>query len=237
MSRIYIPTEGPEDWRRLLASPETQWRDNYSAKSLALTWQAADGFPTDVRKALNNSRIQPFEDTEMLLAIPEYKVPLPGGSAASQNDLFVLTKGGDGLMAIMVEGKVSESFGPLVSDWLKGASPGRQTRLEFLCNTLGLQPEQVHSLRYQLLHRAASTLITSQRFNARHAMMLVHSFSKDNQGFDDFAAFASLFGVIPEIGRIQRLSKPNGVSFYTTWIKGDLPPEEVQSSEPLAGKV
>jgi Domain of unknown function (DUF6946) len=37
-------------------------------------------------------------------------VPLPGGVRPSQNDLFVLARGAKGAIAIMVEGKVSESL-------------------------------------------------------------------------------------------------------------------------------
>jgi hypothetical protein len=237
MSRIYIPTKAPEDWHRFLASPETQWRDGYSAKSLAESWEAQDGFPPDVQKAMANSGILALEEAEMLLAIPEYKVVLPGGTAASQNDLFVLAKGREGLIIIMVEGKVSESFGPLVSEWMVDASGGKKKRLRFLCETLNLQFDQVRSLRYQLLHRAASALITAKRFNAQHAMMLVHSFSKENLWFDDFSAFAILFGMTPEIGKVQVLGEFNGISFYTAWIKSDLPSNKQRNREPMTGKV
>jgi hypothetical protein len=37
-------------------------------------------------------------DLELLLAIPEFKVSLPGGRAASQNDFFVLARSPDGLV-------------------------------------------------------------------------------------------------------------------------------------------
>lgn len=245
MSRIYIPTDSPDDWQCFLASPETQWRDSFSAKSLAESWEAGsrtdamprqtqDGFPPDIRKAFNDSGIAAFGEAEMLLGIPEYKVALPGGAAASQNDLFVLARGREGLIVIMVEGKVSESFGPPVSEWMKDASDGKKERLAFLCNTLNLQSDQVQALRYQLLHRAVSALITAERFNAKHAMMLVHSFSKENLWFEDFTVFAALFGVKPEIGKVLSLGELNEVAFYTAWIKSELP--EVKA-EPLYGKV
>ena len=222
MNCIYIPTEGPEDWRRLLVSPDKQWRDGYSAKSLAEAWETADGFPEDVRNTLGTSGIEAFKNMVMLLGIPEYKVPLPGGAAASQNDLFVLAKGKDGQIVIMVEGKVNESFGPYVSEWLKGASEGKKKRLAFLCDTLGLQAENVYSLRYQLLHRAASALITAERFGALHALMLVHSFSGEDTGFDDFASFCNRFDEDPDIGQVQSMGILNGVSFYAAWVKNDL---------------
>lgn len=226
MCRIYIPAENSEDWRHLLASPEKHWRDGYSAKSLAESWQNADGFPVDVRKALDESGISAFKNTEMILGIPEYKVALPGGKAASQNDLFVLARGAEGLIVIMVEGKVAEPFGPLVSEWLKGASAGKKKRLSYLCDTLDLQIDQVQSLRYQLLHRAVSALITARKFNTVHALMLVHSLSSDHIGFDDFSTFADLFGAKPEIGKIQSLKKSGGISLYSAWIHSELPAEK-----------
>ena len=79
--------------------------------------------------------------------------------------------------------------------------------------------------------------LNAERFNARHALMLVHSFSSYNQGFDDFAAFSALFGVTPEIGRVQSLGEANGVLFYTTWIQSDLPAVAHSVSQPLSGKV
>jgi len=37
-----------------------------------------------------------------------------------------------------VEGKVSEPFGSNVKDWFKNKTPGKEKRLRFLCNELGL---------------------------------------------------------------------------------------------------
>jgi len=66
-----------------------------------------------------------LREMELLLAIPEYQVKLPGGSRSSQNDLFVLARAFDGgLAAIMVEGKASEPFCETLEIWLKGASTG-----------------------------------------------------------------------------------------------------------------
>jgi len=54
--------------------------------------------------------IDVFKDIEMLLAFPEYKVPLLGGPTASQPDIFLLAKGNGQLISVMVEGKKSEPF-------------------------------------------------------------------------------------------------------------------------------
>ena len=89
---IYIPATKPEDWRHLLAEPDKHWRDGYSAKSLAVAWHRNKGFPAEIRRAFENSDYALFRNAELLLAIPEHKVPLPGGGNPSQNDLFVLAK-------------------------------------------------------------------------------------------------------------------------------------------------
>jgi len=45
MSHIYVPSQGPEDWQRLLAKPEMHWRDGYSAKVFVECGEVAKGFP------------------------------------------------------------------------------------------------------------------------------------------------------------------------------------------------
>jgi hypothetical protein len=73
----------------MVAEPDKQWRDGYSVKSLAVAWHRNNGFPQEVRRIFENSDYAIFRSAELLLAIPEHKVPLPGGGNPSQNDLFV----------------------------------------------------------------------------------------------------------------------------------------------------
>ncbi|MFA6365570.1 MAG: hypothetical protein WCX13_00060, partial [Candidatus Hydrogenedentales bacterium] len=142
---FYIPTSKPEDWKQFLAQPEKQWKDGYSAKELAEAWQNASGFPKIVRNVLSRSTIAEAKEIEFIQGIPEFKVDLPGGNRASQNDLFVLAKIDDELVVIMVEGKHREPFGPTVAEWeLKDVlSEGRKTRLVYLIKTLDLSSSDV----------------------------------------------------------------------------------------------
>ncbi len=126
MSRIYVPSSGVDSWRQFLASPEKQWRSGYSAKSLAYSWEEADGFPVEIQQAL--SGIKALDGMEPLLVIPEHKVPLPGGGAASQNDAFVLGSTRKGLVSLCIEGKVAESFGETIAKWGPNSSRGKRTR-------------------------------------------------------------------------------------------------------------
>ena len=132
MSRIFVPSSGPGDWQAFLAEPEKQWRTGYSARSMAHSWEAVEGFPPEIVALFADSGMKAFQQVELLLAFPEYKVPLPGGSRASQNDVFALGRDGDGeLIAVAVEGKVNEPFGPTLAEWDATSSTGKQQRLEY----------------------------------------------------------------------------------------------------------
>ena len=165
----------------------------------------------------------------LLLALPEHTVPLPGRGGVSQNDIFILAKGGGQLISIMVEGKVSDDFKEPIHMWNKDASSNKKKRLNFLCSKLGLKEERVQEIRYQLLHRTVSAIIEAERFNAQNAMMLVHSFSQTNEWFDDFAVFASLFKIEAELDRIYSAGDIGGINLYLGWVKGE---EEYLQREP-----
>ncbi|MGA7979259.1 MAG: hypothetical protein WCA32_03430 [Chromatiaceae bacterium] len=219
MAKFYIPTTSAEQWAQLLAEPTKQWRQGYSARTLAYCWQEADGFPAEVRTVLQ--ACEPFQTIELLLGIPEHQVPLPGGSRPTQSDIWCLAKAGQELVSIAIEGKVAEPFGPTLGEWLAGGSPGKSTRLGFLQNQLSLSAEPAHEIRYQLLHRSASAIIEAKRFGARHAIMLVHSFSPANDWFPDFDAFARMLGVSPKPNRVFPTGIRGGVDFYVGWVSGN----------------
>jgi hypothetical protein len=139
VNKIFIPATKPEDWQPFLAEPDKHWKTGYSAKALANCWQEANDFPECVKKVFRKSGIELFQDIKLLLTFPEYQVVLPGGARPSQNDIFVLARGNDQLVSIMVEGKVSEHFGKTIDEWRRDNSEGKQTRLKFLLEQLGLE--------------------------------------------------------------------------------------------------
>jgi Domain of unknown function (DUF6946)/HD domain len=160
-------------------------------------------------------------ELELLLALPEHEVPLPGGTRPSQTDLFVLARTpAHDLVAIAVEGKAEEPFGDqTVAEWRAEESPGRPKRLDYLLDVLGLpDDESLAPIRYQLLHRTASAVIEARRFGARHAVMLVHSFSASDAWFGDFAAFASLYGVSAAKASTLRAQQLDDVALHLGWV-------------------
>jgi hypothetical protein len=201
-----------------LAEPDKQWARGYSARTLAHCWEESDGLPAEVRQVFSQDEV--LASAEPLLVLPEWKVPLPGGGRPSQNDVWVLAGSKDGLISMSIEGKVEEPFDKTVAEWKKDASTGKQLRLEFLRECLGLE-RLPDSIRYQLLHRTASAVIEAKRFGAKRAVMLVHSFSRQNSWYDEFAAFVGLFGPAGGIGTLHQVRAKDGIPLYLAWVHGD----------------
>jgi hypothetical protein len=221
MNQILIPTETFEDWKRFLADPERHWKLGFSAMTLARCWEESKsaGFPDEVAEALASAEPELAELTP-LISIPEYKVPLPGGSRASQTDLVCIARNSQGLVAIGVEGKVDESLGPTMGERRAGEEIKDNVRLSHLCTKLNLA-ECPDKIRYQLLHRTVSALETARDFHAKAAVMLIHSFSPSDNWVKDFEAFVRLFGKEPELNRIVSLGAFDGVELYVGWVRGN----------------
>jgi hypothetical protein len=170
MTRIFIPTDSLDDWRRLLADPEQQWQEGRTAKRLAQAWIDADGFPPAVSRVLRLSGPEIFRNIDILLAVPEHQVPLPGGGSASSNDLFVLAKSRGQLTTFMIAGKADETFDPTVSEWLQDAAEGKKKRRADICSTIGVKEDQVADMPYRLLHQTAAAVLEAERFSAANAV-------------------------------------------------------------------
>ena len=112
MSKIFVPSISVDQWKELLSNPDRQWRTGYSARTLAYCWQQADGWPASVQTVFSRWGTEPFNSLQVLLALPEHQVQLPGGSRPSQPDIWVLARGQTDLVSIAVEDNVSEPFGP-----------------------------------------------------------------------------------------------------------------------------
>ena len=217
---FYIPTNDPARWQQFLAEPEKQWREGYSAKTLAHCWEAARGFPPEIARLFAELGLDAFTGIEPLLALVEHKVPMPGQGYPSQNDLFVLAKASGQLISLTIEGKVDELFGPLLKDW-NDDLPNKQVRLNGILNMLGLTQDVSGQVRYQLLHRMASAVSEARRFGASSAVMLIHSFSPVDRWLEDYQVFLALYGVQGAVGRLMFLRQVSGINLYAGWAHGD----------------
>lgn len=185
------PLGTPHDARAYLADPIRHWRPDHSALELATIWIGSDGFPPSVEDVLASSST--YAGCRLIEAFFEREVNLGTRGRPSQTDLLALVELTDGYGVIAVEGKAREPFGPLVSEW--NDSPGKQTRMEDLCEKLELDASDAGDLRYQLLHRTVSALLEASRYGAREALMLVHSFDPSDSSIDAYQEFAAALGL------------------------------------------
>lgn len=220
MKRIFVPTQSPEDWKRLLAKPDLHWKPGRSAMSAATSWEAASELPAEIKAALDAGPLE-LQGLELLIAVPEWEVALPGGNTTSHTDVMAVARNERGLVVIGVEAKVDEPFGPTLGEKRAEASAGQRERLAYLHETLGLEEELPDGIRYQLLHRTASAILTARAFHAATAVMLVQSFSQESAWREDFEAFAETMGASGAGAGLRRLPTVTGPATFIGWCQGN----------------
>jgi hypothetical protein len=224
MPRIYVPSLGPTDWRRLLADPGKHWKRGNSALELAVCWEAARntcrGLPPEVAAALDT--VPSLLGSELLVCFPEHQVALEGGGHPSQNDLWALLRTATGNASLALEAKAGEPLDRLVRDWLPDGDQrsGKPLRLAALQSILGIKEADVSTIRYQLLHRAASAVLEARRFHAHAAVLIVQSFNRaaDEESWKDFGRFGELLGASPAEGALHQASVATLVPLYVGWV-------------------
>ena len=135
---ILVPAMSLEDWKKLVTDPDEQWKPGSPANALAASWHGLMRFPREISALFSGS--DATRGATLLLAIPEHQVPLAGGERASQTDLWLLARTPIGLLSVVVEGKVSESFGPSVGDWQAVETRERREPWAALCGLLEIEP-------------------------------------------------------------------------------------------------
>lgn len=222
MKHIFVPTETGTDWQRLLGKPKLHWKKGRSAMSAAACWEESQPqLPSEIIQVLEGSKEQSLINLELLAAIPEWEVELPGGDTASQTDILAITRNEFGLVILGVEAKVDEPFGPTLQEKKSGASDGQLERIAYLEQELGcLVPFEDH-IRYQLLHRTVSVLLTARAFHAPVAVMLVHSFSLLSKWRDDFEAFCQGLKCTSLSRDLREVPNIDGLRLILGWCKGN----------------
>jgi hypothetical protein len=222
LKKIFVPTSSGADWQSLLAKPALHWKSGYSAMSTAACWEAnSPNLPPEIQTTLDSASDPALVDLELLAAIPEWQVELPGGSTVSQTDVLAITRNARGLVIIGVEAKVDEPFGPTLTDKREVASPSQVERFRFLESELGSSMPLDGGIRYQLLHRTVSALLTARAFHAPVAVMLVQSFSPSSKWRDDFDAFSAALDAQPITPDLFELKLVGNTRLLVGWCHGD----------------
>lgn len=222
--KIYIPTANSESWKKLLAEPNKHWKSGYSAMAMADIWEkTGDSLPSEIRTALDNE--PDLKNSEFLFALPEFQVPLPGGTRPSQNDLLLFARNDQGLSVVAVEGKGKEDFDKLVSEWFMEASAGKKERLNYLMETIQISDmKEIMNIRYQLLHRLASAIIMAKKFHAKNAIMLIQSFIENDEvnHYKDFVRFVKAYNLFPQKGIPIPLIHQDNMNVYALWVNSKM---------------
>lgn len=109
MKRIFVPTTTGTDWQRLLGKPRLHWKMGRSAMSAAACWEENHPhLPPEIMAVLASSGDPALADLELLAAMPEWEVALPGGDTSSQTDVLAVARNRRGLVVLAVEAKVDE---------------------------------------------------------------------------------------------------------------------------------
>jgi hypothetical protein len=212
--RIAVPLLKAEDVIPHLGKP-THWKQGRSAKAVADSWFNANDIPPRVRAVLDQA--PELRAAELVDAWLERCTDLGDKrGSASQTDLLAVLGTGDELVVMAIEAKVTESFGPFVSEWIGNGSEGKEDRMRRLCALLGFDPSEVGDLRYQLFHRTAAAILEARRYRARRAVLMVHSFCEHATGLEDFVSFFDRMGA-KGVGK-DKLSAPAAIGGVTLWV-------------------
>jgi hypothetical protein len=221
--RIFIPTDNAESWRNFLADKDKHWKPGFSAMSTAYSWENSEGIPNEIKDVLSQYSV--FSDLELLISIPEYKVPLPGGNKPSQNDVLAVFTTKDALSVMTIEGKAKENFDDILSVWkARTSDSGVEERLGFILSKIGITNKEIDNLRYQLFHRLASAVIMAEKFHAKNAIMIVQSFNNNNteNHFSDFVDFLKLYEYSSiDKSKLYKLTQVNGIDIFAGWVYTD----------------
>jgi hypothetical protein len=214
MNRLSVETCGISNWRERLARPDSQWKRRYSAFETAVSWENAGRQPAGLPKPIGDLfRGSIFGEATLLLAIAEHKVPLVGGTADSQCDVWALLNTAAGGLSLSVEAKANEAFGQgneSLQDWLiaggsERSRQNRENRWEHISAHLPRMAQDPYSLvPYQLLHRCAAAVIEAKRFRLSAAAFVVQAFGAPDESLEAFGRLCQVLNVNVKRGQMQQ---------------------------------
>ena len=193
----------------------------------AAAWQKIpSALPEKISTLLSASGDPALDCLSLVVAFPEWEVPLPFGTSSSMTDVMAITRNDHGLCTIAVEAKVDESFGPSVAEKKDYGSENVFKRIMKLEEHLKANAPFAGDIRYQLLHRTASALITAEQFHAKTAVMLVQSFCNKGTRRESFDLFVSSMKAeqskgSPNVYRVPGFDAPSLYLAWSGWTSSD----------------
>lgn len=169
-----------DDWSPP-ANGNRQWQDGRSAKELAKAWFRTGKvqIPAELMQLLNQN--QQFENFIIDFGIPELETKLDEHKGKGRNHDLILIGQSEGFRTLIsIEAKVDESFGEIISDYLsKSIEKNPKTKVPERVRQLSsaiIGDKDPRTLRYQLIHAVAGTLIEAKNQGAAQAIFIIHEF-------------------------------------------------------------
>lgn len=202
-----------EQWRDSMPPRlrDKQWKEGRSAMELARAWVLGDNVvvPEELQRLLETN--SEFSGTTLVEGRPEEETRLDDFRGMGRvSDLLLIGERAGERVVISVEAKADESFGPTVDAYIAKERPEESNapaRVQQLSRAVfGVEAEHIGSLRYQLLHAVAGTLIAAKDHGAGKALFLVHEFLtatdrlKVERNESDLSALLQLLGWQGEFG-------------------------------------
>lgn len=175
-----------------------QWQPGRSAYELAAAWcgQGSGAIvPEEILRLLDSH--PDTRGVQLVVGTPEHRIAIDDLRGETRNaDIALHARHGDAAVAITVEAKVDEPYGPeigkrladVVEQKLLGKRSNAAARVETLAAAL-LPPwrrglPHLAELRYQLLTATAGTLAFAGEIGARSAILVIHEFVTDRASDD-----------------------------------------------------
>ncbi len=165
-----------------------QWKDGRSAKELAKAWFKSQelAIPKELEALFNSHALTKGLGLES--AVPELRTPLDKYRGNTRNhDLVLIGRSGAFQIVVGLEAKSDESFGDRIGVRLAKTVHTRSkvpSRIDDLSRSIFGRPVdgEIRSVRYQLLHALAGTLIEASNREAGVAAFVVHEFVSEETG-------------------------------------------------------
>ncbi|KIL39301.1 hypothetical protein SD70_21135 [Gordoniibacillus kamchatkensis] len=211
-----------DDWLRYSppAKKELQWRHGRSAKELAKSWfrTGKAQMPAELTAILQS---HPTTNCfQMETGIPEKETKLDDFKGSGRiHDMILLGNTRDNRVLISIEAKADEPFGEVIGDYVQSSlksNPRSRVPDRIRQLAMGLFGHtEVSTLRYQLVHAVAGTLIEALNQQATQAVFIIHEFipatgktdkAKNNEL--DLEAFIALLSDSRQSISVGKLSGP-----------------------------
>ena len=203
------PIASVDDWRHLAAPAggDKGWKVGRSAYELANAWVGGDApaIPDGLVALLESApRTASFAPG---LARPEAKIQLDDFRGNTRNADLLLHGTSHGVRTLVtVEAKADEPFGRTIGDEVQGVADKPASnlpkRISALSALLFGEGVDAGSVRYQLVHGLAATVLQAQRRDADQAIFVIHQFrtsetvdAKIETNHDDLRSFLTHLGV------------------------------------------